>query len=123
MVVHPWAWGILALVAIGLVALDFLGHARRPHPPTAAEAARWTLFYVGLAAIFGLGIWLTNGWLYAQEFYAGWAMEWSLSVDNLFVFILILKAFRVPRENQQEALLFGIVIALVLRQAKKGATL
>ena len=115
MVVHPWAWGILALVAIGLVALDFLGHARRPHPPTAAEAARWTLFYVGLAAIFGVGIWLTNGWLYAQEFYAGWAMEWSLSVDNLFVFILILKAFRVPREYQQKALLFGIVIALLLR--------
>ena len=115
MVVHPWAWGILALVAIGLVALDFLGHARNPHPPTAAEAARWTLFYVGLAALFGVGIWLTNGWLYAQEFYAGWAMEWSLSVDNLFVFILILKAFRVPRENQQKALLFGIVIALLLR--------
>ena len=115
MVVHPWAWGILALVAIGLVALDFLGHARDPHPPTAAEAARWTLFYVGLAAVFGVGIWLTNGWLYAQEFYAGWAMEWSLSVDNLFVFILILKAFRVPRENQQKALLFGIVIALLLR--------
>ena len=115
MVVHPWAWGILALVAIGLVALDFLGHARNPHPPTAAEAARWTLFYVGLATVFGVGIWLTNGWLYAQEFYAGWAMEWSLSVDNLFVFILILKAFRVPRENQQKALLFGIVIALLLR--------
>ncbi|MEZ7627647.1 TerC/Alx family metal homeostasis membrane protein [Pauljensenia sp. 20925_1_91] len=115
MVVHPWAWGILALVAIGLVALDFLGHARNPHPPTAAEAARWTLFYVGLAAVFGIGIWLTNGWLYAQEFYAGWAMEWSLSVDNLFVFILILKAFRVPREYQQKALLFGIVIALLLR--------
>ena len=115
MVVHPWAWGILALVAIGLVALDFLGHARNPHPPTAAEAARWTLFYVGLAAVFGVGVWLTNGWLYAQEFYAGWAMEWSLSVDNLFVFILILKAFRVPRENQQKALLFGIVIALLLR--------
>ena len=115
MVVHPWAWGILALVAIGLVALDFLGHARNPQPPTAAEAARWTLFYVGLAAVFGVGIWLTNGWLYAQEFYAGWAMEWSLSVDNLFVFILILKAFRVPRENQQKALLFGIIIALLLR--------
>ena len=54
MVIHPWAWGILALVAIGLVAIDFLGHARRPHPPTAVEAARWTLFYVGLAALFGV---------------------------------------------------------------------
>lgn len=115
MVVHPWAWGILGLVALGLVVLDFLGHARNPHPPTASEAARWTLFYVGLAGLFGVGLWLTNGWLYAQEFYAGWAMEWSLSVDNLFVFILILKAFRVPRENQQKALLFGIVIALLLR--------
>lgn len=102
MVIHPWAWGIL-------------GHARNPHPPTVVEAARWTLFYVGLAGLFGVGIWLTNGWLYAQEFYAGWAMEWSLSVDNLFVFILILKAFRVPRENQQKALLLGIVIALLLR--------
>ena len=115
MVIHPWAWGILALVAIGLVVIDFLGHARNPHPPTAVEAARWTLFYAGLAGLFGVGIWLTNGWLYAQEFYAGWAMEWSLSVDNLFVFILILKAFRVPRENQQKALLLGIVIALLLR--------
>ena len=115
MVVHPWAWGILGLVALGLVVLDFLGHARNPHPPTASEAARWTLFYVGLAGLFGVGLWLTNGWLYAQEFYAGWAMEWSLSVDNLFVFILILKAFRVPRDNQQKALLLGIVIALALR--------
>lgn len=115
MVVHPWAWAVLALVAMGLVAIDFLGHARNPHPPTAVEAARWTLFYVGLAALFGVGIWLTNGWLYAQEFYAGWAMEWSLSIDNLFVFILILKAFRVPRDNQQKALLLGIVIALGLR--------
>ena len=115
MVIHPWAWGILALVAVGLVVIDFLGHARNPHPPTAAEAARWTLFYVGLAALFGVGIWLTNGWLYAQEFYAGWAMEWSLSVDNLFVFILILSTFRVPRNFQQKALLLGIATALVLR--------
>ena len=61
MVIHPWAWGILALVAIGLVVIDFLGHARNPHPPTAVEAARWTLFYVGLAGLFGVGIWLTNG--------------------------------------------------------------
>lgn len=115
MVIHPWAWGVLALVAIGLVALDFLGHARNPHPPRASEAARWTAFYVGLSGLFGVGVWLTNGWLYAQEFYAGWAMEWSLSIDNLFVFILILKAFRVPRDNQQKALLLGIVIALLLR--------
>ena len=117
MTVHPWAWAVLAVIALALFAFDFAGHARRPHPPSSGEALRWTLFYAGLAVLFGIGVWLTAGAAYAQEFYTGWAMEWSLSVDNLFVFILIMKSFRVPREYQQKALLFGIVIALVLRLA------
>ena len=117
MTVHPWAWAVLAVVALALFAFDFAGHARRPHPPSSGEALRWTLFYAGLAVLFGIGVWLAAGAAYAQEFYTGWAMEWSLSVDNLFVFILIMRSFRVPREYQQKALLFGIVIALVLRLA------
>lgn len=117
MTVHPWAWAVLAVVALALFAFDFAGHARRPHPPSSGEALRWTLFYAGLAVLFGIGVWLTAGAAYAQKFYTGWAMEWSLSVDNLFVFILIMRSFRVPREYQQKALLFGIVIALVLRLA------
>ena len=117
MTVHPWAWAVLAVIALALFAFDFTGHARRPHPPSSGEALRWTLFYTGLAVLFGIGVWLAAGAAYAQEFYTGWAMEWSLSVDNLFVFILIMRSFRVPREYQQKALLFGIVIALVLRLA------
>ena len=117
MTVHPWAWAVLAVIALALFAFDFAGHARRPHPPSSGEALRWTLFYAGLAVLFGIGVWLAAGAAYAQEFYTGWAMEWSLSVDNLFVFILIMKSFRVPSEYQQKALLFGIVIALVLRLA------
>ena len=117
MTVHPWAWAVLAVIALALFAFDFAGHARRPHPPSSGEALRWTLFYAGLAVLFGIGVWLAAGAAYAQEFYTGWAMEWSLSVDNLFVFILIMKSFLVPREYQQKALLFGIVIALVLRLA------
>ena len=117
MTVHPWAWAVLAVIALALFAFDFAGHARRPHPPSSGEALRWTLFYAGLAVLFGIGVWLAAGAAYAQEVYTGGAMEWSLSVDNLFVFILIMKSFRVPREYQQKALLFGIVIALVLRLA------
>lgn len=115
MSVGPVSWTILAIVVLFLIGLDFAGHARNPHPPTVKEAMAWTLGYIGLALVFGLIVWATSGGAYAAEFYAGWVTEWSLSVDNLFVFILILKAFRVPREHQQKALLFGIVIALVLR--------
>lgn len=89
-------WGILALVATGLAASDFLGYVRNPHLPTAAEAIRWALFYMGPVTVFGVGTWLTNERLHAQELYAGWAMEWSLSANNLFVFIPVLRALRVP---------------------------
>lgn len=115
MSVSPLAWIALAVVVIGLLTLDFIGHARSPHPPTMREATGWTIGYVALAVVYGLAVWGSAGRTYAGQFYAGWLTEWSLSVDNLFVFILIMSAFRVPRSFQQKALLLGIATALVLR--------
>jgi tellurite resistance protein TerC len=103
---------------VGLTVLllaDLAIVARRPHEPSVKEASLWVGFYVGLAMVFGAVFWaVTNGTL-ATEFYAGWLTEYSLSVDNLFVFVIIMARFRVPRHLQQEALMVGIIIALVLR--------
>jgi tellurite resistance protein TerC len=103
---------------VGLTALllaDLAIVARRPHEPSVKEASLWVSFYVGLALIFGvLMLAFTNG-TFATEFYAGWLTEYSLSVDNLFVFVIIMARFRVPRHLQQSALMVGIIIALVLR--------
>jgi tellurite resistance protein TerC len=111
------AWlevGILAgLVVILLLDLWIVG--RRPHEPSMRESAIGVGFYVLLALLFGLGVLFTSGGQYAGEFYAGWLTEYSLSVDNLFVFVIIMARFAVPREYQQKVLFIGIVIALVLR--------
>lgn len=115
MTVSPLAWAALIAIVLTLLTVDFVGHARHPHPPSMREATRWTLGYVALASLYGVAVWTLAGPTWGQEYYAGWLTEWSLSVDNLFVFILILAAFRVPRDFQQKALLLGIVIALVLR--------
>jgi tellurite resistance protein TerC len=88
---------------------------RRPHIPSTAECLRWLGLYVGLAVAFGVAM---GGWAgreYAVQFFAGWVTEYSLSVDNLFVFLLIMARFFVPRELQQSALMWGIFIALILR--------
>jgi tellurite resistance protein TerC len=79
------------------------------------EAGGWVAFYVGLAIVFGLGIWLVAGGTPAGEFFTGWLTEYSLSVDNLFVFMIIMARFNVPRQYQQKVLLIGIVLALVMR--------
>jgi tellurite resistance protein TerC len=111
------AWlevGILAgLVVILLLDLWIVG--RRPHEPSMRESAIGVGFYVLLALLFGLGVLFTSGGQYAGEFYAGWLTEYSLSIDNLFVFVIIMARFAVPREYQQKVLFIGIVIALVLR--------
>ena len=103
---------------VGLTVLllaDLAIVARRPHEPSVKEATLWVSFYVSLALIFGLVLRaVTNGHV-ATEFYAGWLTEYSLSVDNLFVFVIIMARFQVPRKLQQEALMVGIIIALVLR--------
>jgi len=103
---------------VGLTVLllaDLAIVARRPHEPSMKEAGLWVGFYVALALIFGVVLLAVTGGEYATEFYAGWLTEYSLSVDNLFVFVIIMARFRVPRALQQEALMVGIIIALVLR--------
>lgn len=113
--VHVLGWVGLAVVVLALIAVDIFGHVRKAHVPTMKEAAWWTLGYVGLALLFGLGIWAIYGGTYAIQYYAGWMTEWSLSLDNLFVFVIIISSFRVPPALQQKALLSGIIIALLLR--------
>ena len=103
---------------VGLTVLliaDLAIVARRPHEPSLKEAGLWVTFYVSLALIFGLLLLMFTNGTYATEFYAGWLTEYSLSVDNLFVFVIIMARFQVPRKFQQEALMIGIIIALVLR--------
>jgi tellurite resistance protein TerC len=107
---------VVTLVVLGAVlAVDLLIIGRRPHEPSIKESSIWVSFYVGLALIFGIGVWVTSGGTIAGEFYAGWLTEYSLSVDNLFVFVIIMSRFAVPRRFQQEVLLIGIILALVMR--------
>lgn len=113
--VHILGWIGLAVVVLALITTDIVGHVRKPHAPSMQEATKWTLGYVGLAAIFGLAIWAIYGSSYAIQFFSGYIMEWSLSLDNLFVFVIIMSSFRVPREFQQKALLTGIILALLFR--------
>lgn len=113
--VHALGWVALAAIVIALITVDIVGHVRTPHAPTMKEAATWTAAYVTLAVSFGFLVWGVWGLQYAGEYWAGWITEWSLSLDNLFVFVIIIAAFRVPREHQQKVLLSGIIIALVLR--------
>src|SRR5919199_644997 len=103
---------------VGLTVLllaDLAIVARRPHEPSVKESTLWVGFYVALALAFGAVLLAVTNGEYATEFYAGWLTEYSLSVDNLFVFVIIMARFRVPRHLQQEALMVGIIIALVLR--------
>ncbi|MEU1886635.1 TerC family protein [Micromonospora sp. WMMD987] len=108
-----WAGTLVALTAVLLVDLFIIG--RRPHEPSVRESSLWVSFYVGLALLFGAGLWVTSGGNVAGQFYTGWLTEYSLSVDNLFVFVIIMARFGVPRKYQQKVLLVGIVLALVMR--------
>ena len=110
-----WVWCATVALYLGLFTLDLLIVGRRPHEPSTGECLRWLGLYVGLAVPFGLGIGIWGGRSYAVEYYAGWITEYSLSVDNLFVFLLIMARFFVPRPLQQTVLMYGIIMALVLR--------
>ncbi|PRY49641.1 tellurite resistance protein TerC [Geodermatophilus tzadiensis] len=110
-----WVWAITVGAIIAMIVFDFVGHVRTPHAPSLREAATWSAIYVAIAVVFGIGVWVFAGGQYGGEYFAGYITEKSLSVDNLFVFVLIMASFAVPRELQQKVLLFGIAFALVLR--------
>jgi tellurite resistance protein TerC len=110
-----WIWVPTLVLYAVLFVIDLLVVGRRPHVPSTGECLRWLGFYIAVAIAFGLALGALAGREHGVEFFAGWITEYSLSVDNLFVFLLIMARFYVPRELQQSALMWGIVIALVLR--------
>jgi len=119
-VASPLIWLITIVVTVGVLLVDLLIIGRRPHEPTMKEVTRHLIFFVSLAVLFGLAL-----WAFAEphalspdpgpEFFAGWLTEYSLSVDNLFIFLIIMGKFAVPRQYQQTALMIGIVLALIMR--------
>src|SRR3954465_2086178 len=110
-----FVWALTIAAIVGMLLFDFLGHVRTPHAPSLRESAIWSAVYVGIAVVFGLLVLWFSGGEYAGEYFAGYVTEKSLSVDNLFVFVLIMSTFAVPRALQQKVLLFGITFALTLR--------
>ena len=110
-----WLWavsvaGLLLVIAVDLAIVD-----HRPHEITTSEAARWVVFYVLCAVLFGAGLWLFAGQHHAVQFFTGYITEYSLSVDNLFVFMVLMASFKVPAIHQHRVLLVGILLALMLR--------
>lgn len=108
-------WLITSAVILGFFIFDFVSHVRTPHEPTMKESGGWALFYMTMACIFGGIVWWLWDGEHGMQFFTGYITELSLSVDNLFVFALIMGAFKIPRAYQQKVLLIGIVIALICR--------
>jgi tellurite resistance protein TerC len=110
-------WGWLATIGaiIALIVLDFLTVSRHPHEVKLREAAVWSTVYIGIAVAFGGLVWAVWGGSAGTEYLAGWLVEKSLSVDNLFVFVIIMNTFAVPAAYQHRVLLFGVTAALVMR--------
>ena len=123
--ITPLVWIITIAVTIAFFVWEFFTHVRKPHEPTVGESARWSAFYIGLALLFGVGVGLVSGWGYGGEYFAGYLTEKALSIDNLFVFLIVMTGFAVPKMYQQKVLMIGIVIALIMRSAfiAVGATL
>ncbi|ETZ87614.1 integral membrane protein TerC (tellurium resistance) [Mycobacteroides abscessus subsp. abscessus] len=115
MQVSQLEWIITLAVTVAILLVDVIVIGRQPHEPSTRETATALSIYVGLAVAFGLWVWFFHGSQYGLEFYAGWLTEYSLSVDNLFIFLIIMASFKVPRVYQQEALLVGIILALIFR--------
>ncbi len=115
MQITPLIWIITIAVTIAFFVYEFFAHVRKPHEPTIGESARWSAFYIGLALLFGVGIGVVSGWTFGGEYFAGYLTEKALSIDNLFVFLIVMTGFAVPKIYQQKVLMIGIVIALIMR--------
>jgi TerC family integral membrane protein len=119
MEVPTWVWYVTVGLMAAVLLFDVFIIARRPHVPSTKEVSIALAFYIGAALLFGLGVWYFThdvaGGKFATEYYAGWLTEYSLSIDNLFIFLLIMARFGVPEKLQQSALLIGIIIAIILR--------
>ena len=116
--IHFYVWAATIAAFVLILGVDLAIAARKgPHVIGVGEASKWIVFYVALAIAFGVGLTLVAGGARGGEFFAGYLTEYSLSVDNLFVFVIIMASFAVPAEHQHKVLLFGIVLALILRGA------
>ena len=115
MEVSSFVWTLTIAGILGLLAFDFFFHVRKAHTPSLKESAIWSSIYIGIALLFGLGVLVLGGTTMGAEYFAGYVTEEALSVDNLFVFLIIMASFRVPRAYQQKVLLFGIVVSLIAR--------
>jgi tellurite resistance protein TerC len=110
-------WAVTLGLVGGLLAFDIGFSARRPHAVGFREAVAWSVFYIAVAVLFGMAFGFIAGWEFGAQYFAGYVVEKSLSVDNLFVFVIIMSTFTVPAEHQQRILTIGIAVALVLRAA------
>ncbi len=108
-------WFVVIGAIVALIVVDLLTVSRKPHEVKFKEAAGWSIFYIGVAIAFGVWVWQTAGSQFGTEYFAAYLVEKSLSVDNLFVFIIILAQFAVPSIYHQRVLMFGVLLALVLR--------
>ncbi|WNV88884.1 TerC family protein [Umezawaea sp. Da 62-37] len=115
MSVPLWLWLATVVGLLLLLAVDLVLVGRKPHEVSLGEAGRWVTFYVSVAVLFGIGLWYFAGGVPAGEFFAGYITEYSLSIDNLFIFLIIMNTFKVPAIHQGRVLLVGILIALVMR--------
>ncbi len=115
MEVSTLEWTITIGVTVAVLLFDVVVIARDPHEPTMRESSIALSIYITAAVVFGIWVLLFHGQEYGVEFFAGWLTEYSLSIDNLFVFIILMAALKVPRQYQQEALMVGIILALIFR--------
>lgn len=123
--ISPLTWGVTIGVIIALLAVDLILAALRPHKVGFREATAWSVFYIAVAIGFGVWFAMAHGGDFGTQYFAGYIVEKSLSVDNLFVFVIIMTTFAVPEEHQHKVLTFGIILALIMRAIfiAVGATL
>ena len=113
--VELWVWAATIAGIVALLVFDFVAHLRTPHEPTMKEAGIWSAIFISIAILFGAGVWLVWDRQHGLEYFAGFLTEYSLSIDNLFVFLIIMSSFKVPRAYQQKVLMVGIIMALIMR--------